>query len=173
MSVKSALERYYAKQIKTEAKPRRKNQRPEFEFKKIAKKWLEEKGFSINVVESKAVYSESSGRYISGQTDSGFSDIVGVTPLRGVACYIELKAPGSRARLKEHQRQFLISKIDRFAFAVCTDSIHHLETRYNLWANLYDMGMYMEAKNFLLKDLPKSSLKDTDFLPDKIDTKNP
>lgn len=172
MSAKNALNKFYASQLKgkSSVKRQKKNAKPEFEFKKIAKAWLEKAGFSINVVESKAVWSEAAGRYLSGQTDAGFSDIVGVTPMRGVACFIELKAPGKRASLKDHQREFLIRKIDRMAFAVVTDSIEHLDSRYAAWEHLYDMGMFMEAKNFLLKDLPVSRVKDKAASPDKNDS---
>lgn len=149
----NALMRFYKKQLKPK-RTKQKNSKPEFEFKKVAKRWLEDTGFSINVVESKAVWNHNAGGFIRGQTDAGFSDIVGVTPVRGVACYIELKAPGKRSTLKPHQFDFLVGKIDKFAFAICTDSLAHMEPLYNAWANLYSLGMYMEAKNLLLKDLP-------------------
>lgn len=129
------------------------NGKPEFEFSKIARAWLSKKGFSIEKVESKAVYSESAGRFLSGQTVAGFSDLVGVTPYLGVSCYIELKAPGKRCTLKDHQREFLITKINHFAFAACVDSIDYLERVWSEWLKLRQESKLIESKTFLLKEL--------------------
>jgi hypothetical protein len=156
MSAKDALYAYYSKQAKKSLKPRRKskNASPENDFKAEIVNWLESQNFLINVVESKAVYSVSAGRYLRGQTEAGFSDLVGVTPYRGVACFIELKAPGKRTTLREAQRAFLISKINHQAFAVCVDSIDSFRTVYVAWLDLIQKERIMEAKNLLLKHLP-------------------
>lgn len=157
-STKKALEKFLTR----ESKPKRvtKNGRPEFEFKKIAKAWLEANGFSINVVESKAVWSNAAGGYVRGQTDAGFSDIVGVTPVRGVACFIELKAPGKRGTLKPHQRDFLLEKINKHAFAICTDSIEHMKNTFQVWRHVVESGEYYMAINMLTKDLPTTRARD-------------
>lgn len=167
--VDNALTRFYKKELsKTERRTKRKakNNKPEFDFKKVAKDWLYNNGFSVNVVESKAVWNHQAGAFIRGQTDAGFSDIVGVTPVLGVACFIELKAPGKRSTLKDHQRDFLIEKIDKMAFSACTDSINHLESLFNKWKELFLSGLYMEAKNLLLKDLPVKKEKSISHVDD-------
>jgi len=152
--VDNALTRFYKKSLKQRTR-KTKNSKPEFEFKKTAKAWLESNGFSVNVVESKAVWNHNAGGYIRGQTDAGFSDIVGVTPVFGVACFIELKAPGRRSSLKPHQFDFLVGKIDKHAFAVCTDSVDHLDGIFKKWKSAFVSGLYMDAKNILLNDLPR------------------
>ena len=122
-SIVRALNKYSSKQIKSTNKPmRKKNTKPEKEVEKAVTRWLKDNGFSCNVVDSKAVYSTSSGRYMNGKTDMGFSDIVGCTP-NGLAVYIELKAKGKRSTLKIHQYDFLLNKINHGAFAVCVDSV--------------------------------------------------
>ncbi|MCC6271585.1 MAG: hypothetical protein IT190_09940 [Microbacteriaceae bacterium] len=153
MSARDALNKFYAKQTST-LKPKRKNKTPEADFKKEAMAWLNSKGFSVHSIESKAVYSRAAGRYLRGQTDSGVSDIVGVTPIFGIACFIELKAPGKRSTLKLHQRQFLLGKIEKYAFSICTDSIDHLLNTFSRWAEMVSSGLHKEAQEFLIKDLP-------------------
>lgn len=157
MSAKDALLKFHARDAKKLARMHRKtkNEKPEFEFKKVAKKWLDANGFCCDVVESKAVYNFAAGRYDHGQAKAGFSDIVGVTPYFGVACFIELKAPGKRASLKPHQHAFLVSKINHGAFAVCTDSIDHLSDVYECWVTQRRLKDIDTAKNVLLDDLPK------------------
>lgn len=155
MSAQDALNKYYAKQLREfTKKPKKKNQSPEADFKKEAMAWLNSKGFSVHSIESKAVWNPKANRYIRGQTDSGFSDLVGVTPTYGVACFIELKAPGRRSTLKEHQKHFLISKIDKMAFAICTDSIAHIDGIFMRWQDAFMRQDFMEAKKLLLQDLP-------------------
>lgn len=156
MSAADALKRYYERQNRrsTNRKPTRKNNKPEHEVKKAVMSWLVAHDFSCDVVESKAVYSEKADRYIRGQATAGFSDIVGVCPCFGVACYIELKAPGRRSTLRGHQKDFLVEKIQRQAFACVTDSIEHLEEIYFKWQAMFIRGDYMGAKNLLLKNLP-------------------
>jgi len=147
-------------------KPRTKNAKPEFELKKLIMKWLVDNGFNCNVVESKAVFSAAAGGYIRGQTDAGFSDIVGVCPYAGVACFIELKAPGKRSTLKEHQRQFLLDKARWFSFAVCVDSVELLNQTYREWVKLFSKGQMQEARTYLVNALPKESVKGKDSLED-------
>ncbi len=162
MSARDALNKFCERDAKKVAqKPKRKPYgKPEFEFKKIAKAWLIENGFSVDVVESKAVYSHAAGRYLEGQANAGFSDIVGVTPYFGVAAYIELKAPQKRYTLKWHQHQFLVDKINRFAFAVCVDGIVGgkgdvgLQDTWLTWLDLRKAGKLQESKIYLLMQLP-------------------
>lgn len=156
MSVEDALRKYSTRAFKKEErsrKPRRKNKTPERDVQKLVMSWLKANGFSCNVVESKAVWSQKAGRYLKGQTEAGVSDIFGSTP-NGLACFIELKAPGKRATLKEHQRQFLKSKIEVGAFAICTDSVEYLIEAWLGFEHHKALGSHVD---FLLKQLPKST----------------
>lgn len=122
-SAMRALLSYNKKQIKKSVKRKKKRSGPSPEkiVEKSVMNWLNSQGFSCNVIEAKAVYNAQAGRYLRGQTDAGFPDIAGCTP-NGLGCFIELKAKGKRSTLKEHQREFLINKINCGAFAVCVDS---------------------------------------------------
>lgn len=116
--------------------PKRKNERPEFEKTvKPVKKWADECGWSVDIVESRAVYSHDAGRYLDGQTIAGFPDIVGCNN-HGHCVYIECKAPKNWRGLQEHQREFLLKKIERGAFAVCVESVVRLEKIYAHWIQL-------------------------------------
>ena len=125
--VQKAMENHHAKLIKKKRAPREKpNGRPEKEVEKACTRWLRTNGFSVNVVESKAVYSASAGRYLSGQTDQGFSDCVGVHGATGIAVFIEFKAPGRTSTLRPAQKHFLRDKIKFNAFACVVDSSEKL-----------------------------------------------
>ncbi len=158
-STKAALNRYYEKQARELSRVKRTNQKPEFQFRyHIAVPWFRVNGFDVDVVESKAVYSHAAGRFLEGQAEAGFSDIVGVTSYFGVGVWCELKAPGKRSTLKPHQRDFLLSKINKYAFALCADSIHGpngIETVYKEWMRLRQTGMLMQSKTYLIGQLPK------------------
>jgi hypothetical protein len=156
VGAKDALMRYYQRQVKElerEQRPKRKNAKPEFELKKAVMKWLGENGFSCHTIESKATYSFSASRYLSGQSEPGMSDIVGCTP-DGIGAFIELKAPGRRSTLKEHQREFLVSKIKLGAFAVCVDSVKALEEVWTEFQHRRRMEP-MLARTILLRHLPQ------------------
>ena len=130
--------------------PKVKKGRPEFELTvKPVKKWADECGWSVDIVESRAVYSHDAGRYLDGQTVEGFPDIVGCD-ITGHALYIECKAPGNWRGLKPHQREFLIKKIERGAFAACVDSVKRLAETYGAWACL----PVAQRKEYLLGALP-------------------
>lgn len=162
MSAKDALNRFYEREAKRASRKPRKNQKPEFEFKKVCKRWLDENGWCCDVVESKAVYNFEAGRYDHGQAEAGFSDIVGVTPYFGVAAFIELKAPGKRSTLKQHQRDFLLKKIEAGAFAVCIDSTELLDATFRTWCDLRQMRKFERAKSYLVEQLPKVKEKSCD-----------
>ena len=134
-STKAALDRYFQRQLDEANRVKRKNKAPEKDLSKDVMIWLQAHGFSCNVIESKAVYQESAGRYIGGQVVQGMPDIVG-NDCAGRAVYIELKAPGKRSTLKEHQRAFLGKKILSNCFAVCIDSIDDLAIIYTKWIEL-------------------------------------
>lgn len=161
MSARSALEKYSRRHAgikKREPKEKKKVQKengtPEGAVQKEVLDWCKQRGFDISVVESKAVYSRSAGRYLRGQTEAGFSDLVGVSP-NGRAVFIELKALGKRSTLKPHQYDFLLRKIKLFAFAVCVDSVRSLDDAFNTWSNLIHDNPD-QARMFLEEHLPKS-----------------
>lgn len=157
-STRDALNRYFTREAKKVSRTKRKNQKPEFEFKKLAVKWLAENGFECDVVESKGVYNFAAGRYDQGKAEAGFADIVGVSPYFGVACFIELKAPGKRYSLKVHQRDFLLRKIKAGAFAICADSTFYIDDIYKCWVALRrEQNKFgLEASiTFLVECLPK------------------
>jgi hypothetical protein len=136
----------FLEQDQRPARPKRKNSKPEFELTyKPVKKWLYENGFSCHRVESKAVRGPDGGFY-RGMAVAGMTDIVGCDP-HGYGVFIELKAPGRRASLKPHQREFLVDKIKRGAFACCTDSVEHLSMTYEHWNKT-------KSKEFLIANLP-------------------
>ena len=150
MSVKDALYAYSEKQLKKNKPKRRKNKKPEREVERQVMAWLNKNGFSCHVVESKAVYSPSAGRYVRGQAVSGFTDIVGCDK-NGTAVFIELKAPGRKSTIKEHQRAFITEKIRHNCFALCTDSVNFLSSSYENWIKI----SHLNKQVFLYSLLPK------------------
>jgi hypothetical protein len=159
MTVEEAMLRHHAKLLKKPQRSR-KNAKPEKEVEKQIMPWLEVNGFSCHVIESKAVYSAGAGRYLRGQADQGFSDIVGCDE-NGIAAFIELKALGKCSTLKRHQFDFLKSKIDRGAFAVCVDSAEMLNKYYNIWSASNKRTTYLYSllpKKHFQKDAEESVL---------------
>ena len=133
--------------------------------------WLKDNDFSCHVVESKAVYNRQAGTYVSGQAEKGMSDIVGSTP-DGRACFIELKAKDRCSTLKDHQRDFLMTKIKRGAFACCVDSVERLEMCLNHFKAGGDMAEMLPVKRSVRRNVdgvkqnsPDDSSKD-DGIPD-------
>lgn len=155
--VKRAMENHHRKLLpKTgqQRKPPRKNSKPEEQLQKATTKLLRSMGFSIQVVESKAVYNPKKGRYLSGQTKSGTSDIYGCDPV-GFGVFIEMKAPGKRSTVKQHQVEYLWDKIRRGAFGYVCDDNEKLKTDYSQWLRLRKKNK-LAAINFLKRKLPIS-----------------
>lgn len=164
MSAKKALETFYRRQqekLERESRPRRKNQKPELEVQRQVLAWLKEHGFSCHVVESKATYSKTAGRFVRSKTTVGFSDITGATP-NGLACYIEVKAVGRRGTLRAGQRAFLMAKIQLGAFAVCVDSVNCLEQVWSAFEHRRKIGPQL-AKALLFRHLPPEREHDEEF----------
>jgi len=157
--IKKATEKYITKNDIN--RPKRKNKAPEKEEVKKLMGWLRENEFSVNVVESKAVYDPNAKRYLSGQTDAGFSDITG-TDKNGFAVFVEAKAPGKLKTLKYNQREFLLEKIKLNAFAVCADSVERLKVMYAKWLKLKLNGEMHDAQRFLILHLPECRLAKED-----------
>lgn len=146
-STLKALNAYSKRAI---VKPKRKNKAPEKAFVKALYEHMRQKlGFSIDVVESKSVFSVAAGRYLRGQAISGFPDIVGCDR-HGILVAIECKAPKKRRTLKEHQKEFLRQKIEMNAFAACIDDIETLDKLYLAWLNYRKSNQKTQAQALLL-----------------------
>lgn len=147
-STRRAMESYLDRLSKqdTHKEPARKNQAPEKEFSKRIVPYLKSIGFSVVSVESKAVFSESIGRYMHGQAKAGTADLLACSPC-GHFCAVELKAPGRRSTLKSHQRDFLVQIISNNGFACVTDSIEHFHNLWTSWST-------SKNKEILMADLP-------------------
>lgn len=155
MSAKRALEKYSQRQLDLQerlSRPRRKNKKPELAVQKEIMAWLKANGFLVNVIEAKAVFCPQAGKFLKGQTDAGVSDIVGCSS-DGIATAIEVKAPGRRATLKPHQREFLEKRIMAGAFAACVDSVDCLK---QVWAEFSQLQKAepLLARKALLRHLP-------------------
>lgn len=160
MSAKTALHKYLEKQLKKDGKVPRKNQKPEKDVEAEVMTWLSANQFDCHVVESKAVYSYSAGRYLHGQTNPGFSDIVG-NDANGMAVFIELKAKGRRSTLRQKQKAFLKKKIASNCFAVVVDSAELLATTYKEWSKLR-ADSPKTSQFYLFDQLPKKREKQED-----------
>ncbi len=151
--IKSAVEKYLTKNDPALQKPKRTNNSPERDLQKEAIKWLNSSGFSVNSIESKAQFSEATGRYTAQTNIDGLPDIIG-NDTAGRAIYIEMKAPGRKNTLRDNQRKFLIQKINTNCFAIVADSIEYIKKTYAAYCDMpfIPMGNRME---FLLSELPK------------------
>ena len=75
--IKKAIHKYVNKNTPKETKRKRKNNSPELSVQKDVIAWGRAHGWSLDVVEAKATFSEKQGRYISNAVAAGFSDITG------------------------------------------------------------------------------------------------
>jgi len=149
----NALTANHARQLKTPVKKRGKNKKPEKDVERSCMAWMRENGFSMNVVEAKAVYSHSAGRYVSGQTDAGFSDSAGVCS-DGIGAFVEFKSKGRLSTLSEIQREFLKEKIFKGAFGVAVDSAEYLAELHAGWRKAKRGGLDAGI-TYLFNMLPK------------------
>lgn len=130
----------------------KRNSKPEEVFKREMLSYLARNGFDIDVVESKAVFSQRLRRYLHSQATPGMSDLVG-NDMNGHACFIELKAPKKLKTLRENQKLFLKKKVESNAFACVVDSLERFVMIYNDWRDYKARSDY-EARQFLLNMLP-------------------
>lgn len=134
-----------------ETKPRKKrNKSPEKSVQYQVKDWMDIKGWSMHVVESKATFNPTVGRYLTSNAVPGMSDLIGNTP-QGIAAFVELKAPGKRSTIRPAQRKFIEEKIKTNAFAVIIDSVALLEEIYFYWSQLHS---FAERQLYLTRCLP-------------------
>lgn len=148
-----AFEKRKAQEEARTQKPKKKNKSPERDLQKIILAHLNTHRWVVYSIEAKAVYSKSAGRYLNSQTTPGLADVVGSTP-NGESCFLELKAPGRRSKLEDHQRAHLIKAIKSNAFAGCFDSLENILQTYSQWSDLKSLHSLEAAKTFLLNHLP-------------------
>ena len=152
-----SMEKFSARQLKKAAPRAKRNENVEGPVVLEIKNGLNILGWDLQVIESKAVYSESAGRYIGGQTKAGTSDLVGNTP-DGIAAFIEVKAKGKRSTLRPDQHMFLSEKIMRNCFAICADSLDSAKSQYEGWLAADN------KKKYLGESLPKLAPRFNDDL---------
>lgn len=150
--VEEAMQKHHEKLWKQSlVQPRKeKNQTPELAEQMLVLNYLESIGWLMTEVDSKAVYSEKLGTYVSGNATVGTSDLVGCTE-SGLGSFVEMKAPGRRSTLKNHQREFLVERIYKGSFACCSDGVEHISGLIAAWNSLSSLA---EKKALLLQDLP-------------------
>lgn len=155
MSAEKALYKYMSKQAKQslrDMKPKRRNKKPENAAQADIVKRGRRDGFELYITDSSAKWNSEAQAYVSDVFEKGMSDLTGDKD--AVPCYVEVKAPGKRSTLKEHQRQFLIRKINRGCFVCCSDRYEHLIKLWNKWR------LSGKDSKILMADLPASKIKD-------------
>lgn len=147
--IEGAINNYVKKNDpNSSTEPKRKNEKPEKEVEKAILQWAKNKGWFINKVESKAIYSKAFGNFHYSETKSGTPDLLGCNS-QGVFVAIEVKAPGKRSTLRENQRAYLLEVIARGGFAYCCDNVETLNQVFSEWLNVNN------RKAYLLNLMPK------------------
>lgn len=142
--VEAAMLKHHSKLLPKTTKPRR-NKSPERDVVKSLLAALNSRGFHVFRVESQSSYSAASGAYTQNHAPPGCPDILGTCP-EGSSVYLEVKAPGRRSTLKEHQRDFLLQCIRRGGIGVCADSVQSFFEIYQAWLNSNrDAGVLISA----------------------------
>lgn len=142
------------KALKEYQQPTRHNKKPEKEVERDCLAWMRSLGWSVEVYESKATYNPRSGRYISQSMKQGTLDTMGVTNF-GIAVAVEYKAPGKLSTLRDAQREFLIKRINQYAFACVVDSVSLLQEHHKQWEFLRSHGNMDASRDYLLSVVPK------------------
>lgn len=154
MSAKKAIEKFSMRALgQTNRKKRAPNKKPEKSTEIACMEWFLEYGFSMHVVEAKAVWSKAAGRYLNGQVAPGFSDSAGCTP-DGIGCFVEFKAKDRISTLRPAQREFLKEKIIKGCFACVVDGIERLKENYAQWRKAKRQSDE-DAISYLLSVMPK------------------
>jgi len=147
--VQAAMDKFSKKQLKTKRK--KKNENREGPVVLEIKNTLAKVGFDLNGVEAKAVWNPREGRYMSTQAAPGFPDLCGSGP-DGESVWIEVKAKGKRHTIRHAQFEFLLNKIKRNCFAICSDNAEYAIAAFNKWKALNNL----DRQNFLISELPKA-----------------
>lgn len=132
--IERAILKHHERAARRDGNSARKNNKPEQSVVKEVLKWAKSRGLDLHVVESKAVYSASAGRYLHSQTSESLPDLLG--NYQGLSVWIECKAKGRVSTLKEHQRAFLARKATQNCFACVTDSVKRLENYFDTFLTL-------------------------------------
>lgn len=148
-----AINKYETKNLLSNNTPKRKNNAPEKEVEREVLAMLRRMGCFVNVYDS-ALQPDSYTGPVRVAARSGTPDLIGCTN-NGMFLAVELKAPGCRSKLREHQRQFLINTINNNGFGCVTDNHSHLHKLYSEWLLLNQD----QRRELLLNDLPKQSVK--------------
>lgn len=158
-SIMDAIKGYEDKQRKKNAPPKKtkKNAKPEKEVEKEILLWAKDFKMSLHIIEAKATYNPDLGGYRSRAVAPGFLDAVG--NYGPYACFIELKAKGRRASLRDNQRDFIHKKIEEGAFACVTDGVIHLSSLFVTWLKADTNS----RKRLLLNDLPQKKERKDDL----------
>lgn len=134
---------------KAKPKPKRRNSRPEKQVEFDCMSWMRRMGWSVQVYEAR----QSSGRYTG--VLAGTVDCQGVLP-NGTFVAVEFKAPGKLKTFNRpanhRQRNYLIEKINHFAFGCVVDSLEKLQ---EIYAG-YKMLTREDALIYLLEQLPSA-----------------
>ena len=118
--------------------------------------WCFQHGWSLDVYDSKGVYSESRGGYRqSNLIKPGTCDLIGCDN-QGHSVFVELKKPNHHDVCSLGQRQFLERKINYGAFGCVVSSAKQLSEVYSQWKS----QSVLERKEFLLSLLPRKVLVD-------------
>lgn len=160
--IRNAVESFSRKQIDAGKTSCKTYSHPEREVQAEIIKWCRAQKISIDIVSAQNVWDHKTEGYTQQVVRSGFSDAVGVME-NGRAIFLEFKAPGKRNTLKEHQREFLIEKIEHNAFACCTDSVEHLKNLLFKWKENIRLRYYENARKILIDDLHKKKEKPFSF----------
>lgn len=153
---RKACEKFFAKQLDQESKPKRTNLKPEKDVEQECVHWMRAQGWDVQIYESKSTYDPSRERYISQSMKAGNFDCQGNTNL-GHSVYVEFKAKGKLSTFaldKNHRQQtFAKKKIDSNCFVAVTDSKERLEKIYDNWLQTKAINE-RSAKAYLHSMLP-------------------
>lgn len=149
--IKDIVLKQHARDARRTTRKRRQNSKPEQLVVNAILDWAKSKHMDLQVVESKAIYSVSAGRYLHSMTSESMPDLIG--NFNELSVWIEVKAAGRIKTLKEHQRAFLARKASAGCFACVADSVEMVNYHFSTFNKLsreegitYLMN-YLEPKN--------------------------
>jgi hypothetical protein len=145
-----ALEGFSRKNSREPRATNKKNKSPEKDIVKELLSVGKSLGMSLHVVESKATFSQATGRYTGSAMRAGIPDIIGCDA-DGFSVWIEAKAKGRKSTLRDNQREFLEKKISSNCFAVVLDCAGMLESTYKIWKKI---GRTDQRQSYLKGLLP-------------------
>jgi len=156
--VEQAMQRHHQRQLPdNEPKPpSRQNQKPEEKFVATpCRKWMKKKGWHVNPIEAKSVWSKAREKWVASHVRAGTPDC-NATDAYGFACWVEFKAPGKLNSVHRNPKQviFIREQIKRNAFACVVDSVHQLEQIYDTWIDQKISGNHSKARDYLYSKIP-------------------